>query len=401
MNSSIKSFVFFAVICAVFYYVYFFYYYSVHSIVPPGDSTDYHIPIAKSILNGTFISGAHFKMPQWYYPGASEVINSLFIFFKIPLVFSNFFATGVLFFVLIKLARIFGLRRNFSLLFALTFITLNIILRWLNQVTIDTWVAVFFCLTLITLENSNTKKGFFIKLGFFSGMLIGSKYTAISLLIPLVFIYWRKIIRTISIKNFLLFFVPFLLLGLFWYIRNYILTTNPFYPLPILGLAGKEIFGGMRVWNVTLQYPIQMLNAFISEFKIWVLTIPAALFFLGKKSFIHSKNSEVKRIQKVFLLGIVLLAIYFFYPTSQQEWIMVSSLRYSYPAFILLILGSFMTAQFFKKEIIIAFISITSMLGIFLLEYHPKLIFIQIPVSLLCIWITHVWMREDASVKIT
>lgn len=402
MNSSVKSFVYFGIICAVFYYVYFFYYYSIHSVVPPGDSIDYHIPIAKSILNGTFLTGENFKMAQWYYPGASEIINSFFILFKFPLVFSNFLATGVLFFILIKLAKTFHISRDFSLLFALTIITLNIILRWLNQVTIDVWVVNFFLLLIIFLENPSFKKRYFLTLGFLAGMLIGSKYTAITLIIPLVIFYGKNILKKITIKDFVIFLIPFGIFGLFWYIRNFFLTGNPFFPLPVLGFPGKEIFGEMRVGNVTLEHPIKMLNAFFSEYKIWIFSIPFAIIFLMKRSWFKTNikslnNNDLSSLTRIFTIGIILFGLYFFYPTSKQEWIMVSSLRYSYPAFIMIILGVFKLAQIMQKESLIGFLSISSMLGIFLMEYHPKLLLLQLPMSLLLIWTTHIWIQNENS----
>lgn len=404
MNTSVKAFVFFGIICAVYYYVYFAYYYGIHSMVPPGDSWDYHIPIAKSILNGSFLTGDNFKMPQWYYPGSGEMINSLFILFKIPLVFSNFFATGILFFVLIKLARVFDIRRDLSLLFALTIITLNIILRWLNQVTIDVWVANFFLLLLIFLEKPTGKKQYFFFLGLFTGLLIGSKYTTISFLLPLIIFYGKNILQKLSVRNFVIFVIPFYIFGLFWYMRNFFLMGNPFYPLPILGFPGREIFGGMRVGNVTLDHPVTMLNAFFSEYKIWIFVVPLSILFITRKLLLKISykligKRDLKIMNRIFLIGIILFALYFFYPTSEQEWIMVSSLRYSYPAFIMLILGVFKLAQTFKKEFYLGFLSVSSMLGIFLMEYHPKLLLIQIPISLFLIWVASIWVAKDPATE--
>ena len=386
----VKSYLFISIIIAAFYYVYFIYFYTVHSTPPPGDSLDYHIPIAQNLLHGTFFSNENFKMAQWYYPASSEFINAVFIALKIPLTYSNIFATFVLFFTCVGLARTFKLKREYALLFGITILTLNIILRWLNQVSVDVWIAVFFCLTVITLEKFKPNTKSFAILGFSIGMLIGSKYTAPTLLIPLIFPYLKTVLSKCNFSRILVLFVLIIFFGFFWYIRNYLLTGNPFYPLPILGFPGKEIFGNMRVWNIGFEHPIQMIDAVIGEYKIWIFSMPIAVLFLLKKSLfikeLTQNKEEIKQISKIFLIGLALIAIYLFYPTSHEPWIMVSSLRYSYPAFILLILGLFKLGQIIKKESLIGFIVICGMLGIFGMEYHPKLIIISAPISLLFIF---------------
>src|SRR5260221_6375400 len=106
-----------------------------------------------SILNGSFLTLHNPKLPQWYYPGSSEAINSLFILLHIPLVLSNYIAILVLFVCLWWLGKTFHLNKYYALLFALVFCTLNGIVRWLNAVSADIWVSVFFSLTIILLEN--------------------------------------------------------------------------------------------------------------------------------------------------------------------------------------------------------------------------------------------------------
>jgi hypothetical protein len=161
-----------SLLIALYYLIYYIYTGILNPLPLDGDSWDYHIPIAVSILDGSFLSHPHEVIPhwhrpeshgsdsstglqfipQWYYPGASEAINALFILLGIPLTLSNIFATIVLFFCLWKLARTFLLSSSYSLLFAVAICTLNLILRWLNAVSIDVWVGVFFTFAVILLE---------------------------------------------------------------------------------------------------------------------------------------------------------------------------------------------------------------------------------------------------------
>src|SRR6185437_4487196 len=114
MNNSIRVITNIGIIIALFYFTYYTYYGITHPIPAPGDSWDYHIPIAQSILNGSFFTLPHVTIPQRFYPGSSEAINSLLILLHIPLTLSNILAMIVLFFCLYKLARCFRLKQYYS-----------------------------------------------------------------------------------------------------------------------------------------------------------------------------------------------------------------------------------------------------------------------------------------------
>jgi len=254
----IKTLVNVGIIIALYFLTYYLYTGYLHPLPLDSDSWDYHIPIAESILDGSFISRPNpsilqkqylgsinvqnlptwlhapliRKLPQWYYPGSSEAINAIFVFFHIP-TFSNIFAAIVLFFVCWKLSLTFRLPTSYSLLFALTFSTLNVVLRWLNVVSIDVWVSIWFGLSIILFENPKKSLTYFVKLGFVLGMLIGSKYTTISFCATLFIFYVWNLIKYVNLPRFLAFLIPFSAVGLFWYIRNYLLMGNPIYPFSI------------------------------------------------------------------------------------------------------------------------------------------------------------------------
>src|SRR5579859_7875921 len=189
MNNSIKVIANVGIIIALYYFTYYAYLGIIHPIPAPGDSWDYHIPISQSILNGSFLQMPHVTVPQRYYPGSAESINSLLILFHIPLTLSNIGAMLVLLFCLFKLARVFEMNKYYALLYAVSFITLNAVVRWQNAISIDVWVAVFFTLAIILLENPKKSIAYFLKLGFVLGMMIGSKYTTFYFLIIFLLFY--------------------------------------------------------------------------------------------------------------------------------------------------------------------------------------------------------------------
>lgn len=365
------------IIC-VYYLVYYFYQGILNPIPLPGDSFDYHIPIEKSILNGTFLTTLNFNSYQWFYPGSAEAINSIFIFLHIPLTLSNLFASVILFFTCLKLGLIFLKNKYLSLLFASTVISLNVVTRWFNAVSIDIWTAVFFLLSIILLENPQKKVKYFIFLGLVLGMLIGSKYSAILFLIPILIIYQKNVFSKLNIHRLISFLIPFSLFGLFWYIRNFLVKQNPFYPMELFGFKGRVLFTG-NVLNESIKYPMEMANSFFSEYKLWMFApIIAAIFIIYT---IYKKKFVTNNITKLFTIGIINFLLYFSFPTSYQPWIMVSSLRYSYPVFIPLILGLFVLSQKYKKEDLLGYFSIANSLGVLSFVFYPKLILFFLPVS--------------------
>lgn len=361
----------------LFYLIYHIYVGIMHPIPGLGDSWDYHIPISKMILNGTFLAPSHVRLVQWYYPGSAEAINSLLIFLQIPLTLSNVFAIIVLFFVCWKLAGVFGLAYYEAFFFATTIVTLNVFVRWYSAVSVDIWLAIFFLISLVFLERPKRSVSYFLQLGFFLGMLIGTKYSGWYYLVILLFVYSRQLREVISTRGILTFLLPFSFFGLFWYIRNEILVSNPFFPMIFFNLPGGMNFP-FKVWNVAISRPKEMLDSFFAEYKIWVLSLPIAVFsfinMLRVKKF-HPLSSQ----DRLFMIGIFCFIVFLISPSEKQSWIIVSSFRYSYVTFIPLILGVFLWAKSYSKLQFLSLISIASMIVVSSLMYYPKLTLFYIP----------------------
>lgn len=384
-----------ALIIFLYYVVYSIYNGFLYPIPAPGDSWDYHIPIEHMILNGTFIHPTHITIPQWYYPGSSEAINALFILSHIPLTLSNLFAAIILFFCCWKLASIFKLDYYYSLLFSLTFCSLNVVVRWFNAVSIDMWVGVFFCLGIILFENPKKTVLYALQLGFVLGMLIGSKYTAIIFLLVLIVFYYKKFTAIFSFSRFIAFLIPFSLFGLFWYIRNYLLLGNPFYPLSVFGFKGVNLFT-QTIWSVTIHHPGEMFNAFFGEYKLWTIGILVPFGYFIHKFFL--KNFPLHNVGKLFLFGLINGIFFLQFPTSDQPWIMVSSFRYSYPVFIPLILGIFIIAKQLNKEVLLGYFAVANMIIVTSLVYAPKLVIFYLPLALFCFYLLEKYAPKVSNV---
>jgi len=384
--NQVKIIVFCALIIWSFYLVYYTYSGILNPVVGPGDGRDYHIPISQSILNGTFLHPQHFKLMQWYYPGSSEAFNSILLLLHIPLTLSNLFPVIILAFALFKLGMTFRLPYYTSILFALTFVTLNVLVRWYIAVSIDVWLAVFFVFSIILLEKPQKSYWYFTKLGFVLGMLIGSKYTADYFIVLLLLVYIKNIWKVISLTRFLVFLIPFSVFGLFWYVRNYIYMQNPFYPMPMLGFKGQMILLNDTVWLQLLRHPGTMLDAYFGEYNIWSFLIFIALgVYVYKK--VRNKKLSIYGINRVYIIGIVNFILYLTFPTNSQPWIMVSSFRYSLPTFIPLILCVYLLANQNKKVVFLGFCAIGSMLMVLTMSYYPKLTILYLVVAFIVMFV--------------
>src|SRR5216683_355508 len=302
-----------------------------------GDSLAYHIPIAKIILHGSVLNPKAYSNIQTD-PGASEVILSGFMAAGLPLNLYNVVGLFVLLLVTMRLAFTFG---------------------------------------------------------FSAGMLIGSKYTGPLFLLVLSLFYTRAFIKNISFQRFLAFLIPFTLFGLFWYIRNYVFWHDPYYPQPIpffKGIPGWSILG-IPPWKIVLYYPGGLtgtLNAFFSEYGVWSLSLPVALVLLV---YGYKKIHQVKYAlaTKLFMIGVLNLVIYLFLPDGPYFNLYVSTLRYTYPALIPLILSLFLIAKEFRREEVVSAIAMMNMVmpTEFGLQYgfHPKVLLAFIPIGLLVYFI--------------
>ena len=121
----------------------YFAFQAVNSIPSEYDSITYHIPLAKSILNGRIFYPDKLHFPNSTFPAASELILALLLFFHIPLNLFNIIAWIVLIYLLFRLGNAYKLKQS-TYIFVLSIITLPTIVRLLLTQTVDVWFAVFF-----------------------------------------------------------------------------------------------------------------------------------------------------------------------------------------------------------------------------------------------------------------
>jgi len=358
-----------------------------------GDSIAYHIPISQLILSGKIYNpGLAPLFPlidrgTIYCPGTSEIILAIFWLFHIPLNLFDWVGIIVLFFVMKLLAKSYDFSDDYSTIFASTIACLHVVMRWILSQTIDVWLAIFFTLTFILLRKPKKTWQYFLKLGFTFGMFFGSKYSAPIFSVFLLAVYGKPVLKNLNLKRLIVFLIPFCILGLSWYVRNYILTGNPYYPTDSLLLHLKGYHNDWTifpVWRSILVWSggfIVWINAFVSEYTVWCLAFLAVpvFFFLTHKHLFKNLRNE---IAKLMLLAYPCLFTYLFFPSGFYPNLVTSGFRYTYSPMILLILAVFILAKKFVKEGALAIIAVTNMLIMPELSYHPKILIALIPAAI-------------------
>lgn len=361
---------------AVFLFISLIYLFVGFTTVPTeGDSLAYHIPIAKSVLTGGVFHPSNKGFGLEYYPGSAEAILSLFLLLHLPMDLFNVLGVVILFFLLKQLGRVVGMSKELSYIYSVVVCTMPSIIRLYPNQTVDIWVAVFFTAIIVLLEKPKDSVMYFLLLGIAMGFLIGSKYSGPMYLIVLLVFYFPKIKKFIFNINALAVLPGILLIGCSWYLRNLVITGDPVYPGHFLFFKGKENF---RIQNksplrtvLSSGGAVAMGGALVSEFLVWAFALFTPILGLFQRA------KFTKKMWQLTAIGILNFIIYLFLPSGREN--IISDLRYTYPAFIPLIVVVFLYAKSIEKETELILISLLSLIAVISqLDYHPKLYIIFI-----------------------
>lgn len=366
-----------------------------HPIPALGDSFDYHIPIANMILSGQILHPGEVPLGQWYYPGASNVFHALFLWLQIPLTLSNLLPIAILSVVLWYLARTFALGGWMSMLFSLSIVSLTVFHRWGNAVSIDVWVAVYTISILTILKRKTHTDWTYVGIGVLWGMLLGSKYLVGIYPLVLLILFGKEFLASMSLKRIIYVLSPIIILGGWWYVRNYVLTGNPFYPLSMFGFMGDGLFlHTPAVWKTMLTHPLDVMNAIFSEYKLLGVGIGAVLIYGASHWKKMTKDSRL-----LLIAGASLCMVFCLFPMDPKSWIMVSSLRYSYSFAILFILCLFLVAKQWKKERELGYLVLLNAFPVLTMAYYPKLLILVFILFYLVMWMIEPKLDKVDTIK--
>jgi len=335
------------------------------------DSLGQHIPLAQSISEGRIFSPPKIHGGLGYYLPVGEIILALFIKIGIPLGFYNVLAIIILYYLCLRICKSFKFCKETSYLFALSIVSIMSLVRLIPTQKNDIWQIIFFLWSFYLIKNPKNKNSYYLSLGTALGLLIGVKYSGILFALFLTLIFYQQIINIFNFKKFILLIIPILLFGGIWYIRNYYLTGNPFYPVSILGFVGHPEFQVPRGIDTLLKRETFMisLDAYVSEFLVWTL-IPFIIVL------IKLKNTFLEYVQ-LKKLGIFTALTYLALPSEFTRVNITSNMRFLIPSMIIFILAFYFVIE--KKKLLnslFILVLLNAFSILFLFRYHPKMIFI-------------------------
>ena len=358
-------------------------------------SEDYNMPIAERMLTGDLFLVNADNGPYSYFPGASHVFLAGFIAFGIPVNLIGLLSWVILFIVCKKLGDRFGLDNSMSIVFAASICTTMTVIRTIGDQSIDKWLCAWFVLGMILLEKPKYTWQFSMFLGFALGMLIGTKYSGPLFFLALIPVYWKAMLGYLRPLQFLSFMSTFTITGLFWYIRNFLVEGNPYYPANFLMFRGWPNFTQQdwMLWKIPFTYPEALLplaNAFLSEYIIWALSgfliIWYLLYSYRKKQPIDDKSKRI--IVLIVTTGLVSLLLPITPAFKINLFQIISDMRYVLIFVVLLMLQVFIIADKFKRNSLLAVVAIINAIPPFTyIPYLPK-VYIVVVLLLLVIYAT-------------
>jgi hypothetical protein len=335
-----------------------------------GDSLAYHIPVARMISSGEWMEPDAFEKPFYFYPAMGEALLSAMTGIGIPQNLFNVIGWVVLGLGVYGLSRRVSLNKESAVILSASSLMWPSVVRLLNNQTVDIWLAVWWTASVFWWEKSEMTKTQWVWLGIFMGMLCGIKVSGLLFAVVLLGAYvkkWTNLKRDRAV-GFILALVG---VGGFWYVRNQLLTGNPFYPATIFWWQGDSNFRLMEwaAWKTVFLYPNGMgvfVSAMVSEFLVWPVFLLAPLVIRNRWIGLGWLN---------FLVYLILPS----WPTN-----VVSDLRYLFPAFIPLSVGVWTYVKGKKWEETLVILSVMSIAVEFAqLDFRPKLFSVAMLIPLL------------------
>jgi len=265
------------------------------NLAPPisRDALIHHLAIPKLWLN----HGGVFEIP-WakysYYPMNIDLLYLAALYLGNDIVpkfihFAFGLGTGVLVYFYLK----GKLGRTWGLLGMTIFATTPIVVRLSTSAYVDLGMGFFSTASILSFvkwrDSGYHKTRWLVVSSSLMGLALGSKYNALVafffLNMMVIYCYAKDTQKQLkAIKQGLMFFTVGLLVASPWFVKNWILTKNPFYPLfpnffPLFQQGGTSLTDLAQTGSSEFFHSRRMM---FGETFVDILLVPVRMFFQGK-----------------------------------------------------------------------------------------------------------------------
>ncbi len=245
---------------------------------------------------------------------------------------------------------------SFANLAPLLFVTAPIMVRYSSSQYVDFFMVFSFLLSLIILQKNASEKIIILSGIIFGSVLSIKMWTLIYM--PVVIIYLILLNRQLKVLDVLrlvmIFVTAVLSVPLVWYIRAFIITGNPIYP----------IFSKLEYLEISNNLAPVAANYFGFNWNMFAfenMVVYSPLFFLGVIFFIFSYRQVIKRVKKLSLFMFFILLM------SEQLIVRVDLGRYLIAWYtIAIVIVSAGVSVVLHKNIVTRFVFILIYLVLFL-----------------------------------
>lgn len=319
------------------------------------DNVAYHLPFVVEWLTTGSLTKLYYSAfagPIAYYPSNFELLD---LFVILP--FKNDFFVNLInlpFFVLFGVTLFSVLRKlnvspYISVLSTAILFYMPVFLRQAGVPLVDLFFSFVFVVSIYFLIDLS-KEGFsenrtsVILFGLSLGLFIGTKYLGIVYSVPLVLMFFLIVLKKNGfIKNSLLFLGSVFLTGGFFYIRNWVNSGNPLFPVDVK-IFGIQIFDGYPKMNelvssTSLLASIRDVSSikifakifyFMTSISGYVLLISAFFGILFFAWHLVKRTNKSKELSSIFVFSILAVFYFILYlkaPYSYRD--MTPNVRYS------------------------------------------------------------------------
>lgn len=216
-----------------------------------------------------------------------------------------------------------------------------ILLLWGNAAYTDIAWALFqfLAIALVLKWNNDRKPGMLILAGMMQGLALGSKYLALSgAAILLVVVLWqsarngKKWVRlNQSVKSGVFFGLAALIIGLPWYLKNYLWTSNPIFPLylpqnlidPVQILIWMDYVNSFGTGNNWYDYLLLPINLYLQHEKFGTfmgsMEMASPIFLAVFAYPLIRKELRSRFTRTLDLLGITTLLFFLSWAVGSQQ----------------------------------------------------------------------------------